>query len=249
MIFKKIIFALLCVQAVLCSCSNNNDAAPKQNELELLSSFSINISEPSGLVINANETAFYTVSDNTNKIYKLSMSGTILKTFDFVGNDLEGVSLFTENKLLIAEERNKTIIEFNINTEDFTIHNMEYDNNDANSGLEGVTYNANNGSVYILNEKDPGILMKLNTNFTIESTYDLDFANDYSGIFYDEILNVLWIVSDQSKTLNKCNLNGNLIKEYPIQITKAEGVVVTNDKIYIVSDSTEKLYTFNKPEN
>lgn len=249
MVFKKKLLALLCVHVFLFSCSNSNNIAPVQNELELLNTFSILVSEPSGLAINTDNSALYTVSDNSNKIYKLSMSGAILKTFSFVGNDLEGVSQFTDGKLLIAEERNKSIIEFEISSENFITHNIEYNNKEANSGIEGVTYNSNTSSIYILNEKDPGILMKLNSNFTIESTNELTFANDYSGIFYDKELNVLWIVSDKSKTLNKCKLNGELLKEYAIPVTKAEGVVVANNKIYIVSDSTEKLYTFKKPEN
>ena len=248
--FYRIFFAtLICVQTLLLSCSNDNRPTPNQTGLELVNSLNISVSEPSGLAISYNKDALYTVSDNNSKIYKLSFLGSILKTFDFVGDDLEGVSQFGQNKLLLAEERDKTIIEFDINTEQFIAHEIDYDNNEANSGLEGVAYKASTNSVFILNEKDPGLLMKLNANFIIESTYELDFASDYSGIFYDDILDVLWIVSDQSKTLNKCKLNGILIKEYPIEVTKAEGVVVTNNKIYIVSDSTNKLYTFNKPEN
>ena len=247
--YRKIFVALLCVQSILLSCSNSNSLEPNQSDLELVSDVGINISEPSGLAINSNNSALYTVSDNTNKVYKLNLLGSILETYDFIGNDLEGISYITDSKLLLAEERNKTIVELETNTGNIVTHEIDYENSDANSGIEGVTYNSSNSSIYILNEKDPGLLMKLNSNFSIESTYELDFASDYSGIYYDNILKVLWIVSDQSKTLNKCKLNGELIKEYSIPVTKAEGVVVTNNKIYIVSDSENKLYTFNKPEN
>jgi uncharacterized protein YjiK len=244
-IYSKITVALLSASAILFSCSNSNSIEPAQPDLELLSVVSINVSEPSGLCINNDGNALYTVSDSSNKVYKLSMSGTILTTFDFVGDDLEGVSKYENNKLLIAEERNKSIIEFEIDTENYITHEIEYDNNEANSGIEGVTYNPNNNTIYILNEKNPGILMKLNSFFSIQETYELNFANDYSGIFYDETLNTLWIVSDQNKTLNKCNLNGELLKEYSIPAQKAEGVVVTTNKIYIVSDSENKLLTFH----
>ena len=79
------------------------------------------------------------------------------------------------------------------------------------------------------------------------ATYDLDFADDYSGIFYENSSNLLWILSDQDKTVNKCTLKGKLIESYKIDIKQAEGIVVTNNYIYIVSDAEEKLYSYKKP--
>ena len=187
------------------------------------------------------------MSDNTNKIYKLSTSGNTLQTFNYIGNDLEGVSSFTENKLLLAEERTKEIVEYDMSTGSYQKHKIEYDNNDENSGIEGVAFNANDNSIFMLNEKDPGLLIRLRSNYTILSMYELNFASDYSGIFYESSSNNLWIVSDQNKTINKCNLVGELIESYPISVTKAEGITVTNDKIYIVSDLDSKLYIFKKP--
>jgi len=126
-------------------------------------------------------------------------------------------------------------------------HKIDYENTDSNSGLEGITYNFNDNTIFILNEKDPGLLIKLKSDFTILSKVKLDFASDYSGIFYESATNNLWIVSDQSKTINKCNLLGKLIESYPISVIKAEGIAVSNDKIYIVSDAEAKLYIFKKP--
>lgn len=243
-----ILVALFGVMAIVLSCSKSEGTYTNNKaELELVNSFSINVSEPSGLAINVNGTELFTVSDNTNNIYKLSVTGAILKEFQFAGNDLEGISTYTNGKLLISEERTKEIIEFDINTENFTKHFIDYKNKEENSGIEGVCYNSNNKTIYILNEKNPGLLIQLDTSFSIISSVELKFASDYSGIFYDASLNVLWIVSDQSKTLNKCKLNGDLIKEYQLKVTKAEGVAVTNNKIYVVSDSENKLFIYNKP--
>ena len=229
------------------ACNKSDSVVKTSNTLELISSYKINVSEPSGLAISTNGTELFTVSDNTNNIYKLSVTGDILKEFQFTGNDLEGISTYTAGKLLISEERTKQIIEFDINTQNFTTQTIDYKNQDANSGIEGICYNPNTKAIYILNEKNPGLLIELDTSFSIVSTVELKFASDYSGIFYDVSLNVLWIVSDQSKTLNKCKLNGDLIKEYQLKLSKAEGVAVTSNKIYIVSDSENKLYVFNKP--
>ena len=244
---KNTIILIIGALALTGSCSNQNETQLNEDALELMNTYSINVLEPSGLAINSDGTILYTVSDKTNKIYKLSTTGTILQTFNYVGNDLEGVSTFSNNKLLVVEERTKEVVEYDMGTGDFNKHTIDYENTAANSGLEGITYNDNDDTIYILNEKDPGLLMNLRSNYTILSKVKLDFASDYSGIFYESATDILWIVSDQSKTINKCTLSGKLIKSYPINVIKAEGIAVSNDKIYVVSDAQAKLYIFKKP--
>lgn len=218
------------------------------SQLELLNTYAIDVPEPSGLAINSSGNILYTVSDHTNKVYKLTTSGLVLQVLDFTGNDLEGICNYTNGKLLIAEERTKNIIELTSATGTYSTHNMNYDNDEVNAGIEGITYNPATQNSYFLNEKNPDKLFKLNTSFTIISSYDLDFANDYSGIFYDAIDNLLWIISDESQSINKCTLEGELIASYIINVQKPEGIAIANDKIYVVSDSQERLYIFQKPD-
>lgn len=217
------------------------------SQLKLLNTFAIDVPEPSGLAINSSGNILYTVSDHTNKVYKLSTSGLVLQTFSFTGNDLEGVCNYTNGKLLVAEERTKNIIELTMATGTFSTHPMEYENKEVNAGIEGITYNPTTQNIYFLNEKNPDKLYKLNTSFNIIENFDLDFANDYSGLFYDATDDLLWIVSDESQSINKCTLEGKLIEAYIINVQKPEGIAIANNKIYIVSDSQEKLYTFQKP--
>lgn len=226
---------------------NNNDIISNNDTLELEASYKIDVLEPSGLAINSSSTVLYTVSDNTAQVYKLSITGNVIQTFNYKGNDLEGVSTFTDNKLLLAEERTKEIVVLNMVTDEFLKHAINYENKDANSGIEGVSYDANSNTIFSLNEKNPGLLIRLRADFSVIATYELGFANDYSGIFYESSSNNLWIVSDQSKTINKCSLTGKVIKSYSINTTQAEGIAVTNNKIYIISDAEAKLYVFKKP--
>ncbi|MFK5878583.1 MAG: SdiA-regulated domain-containing protein [Flavobacteriaceae bacterium] len=245
LLLKKTLIILLGI--IITSCSDTNDT-PSNNALELIASYDVNVLEPSGLAVNSNGTVLYTVSDNTAKVYKLSLTGNVLQTFSYEGEDLEGVSSYTNNKLLLAEERSKEIVEFNMITNTVIKHRINYQNNSENSGIEGVAFNQNDQTIFILNEKDPGKLIRLRNDFSVIAEYNLSFAADYSGIFYDVDSNLLWIVSDQNSTLNKCTLMGELIEKYSFNITQAEGVVITNNKIYIISDALERLYVFNKPE-
>ena len=248
LLLKKYLSFILLGWFFITSCSDNNGDIPK-DLLELESSYKIDVLEPSGLAINSAGNALYTVSDNTAQVYKLSTTGNVIQTFNYVGNDLEGVSTFTGNKLLLAEERTKEIVEFDMSAGSSLKHKINYENSSDNSGIEGVTYNSVDGTIFILNEKDPGKLIRLRADFTVIAEYDLNFAIDYSGIFYESLTNNLWIVSDQNKTINKCTLTGELIKKYSISVTQAEGIAIANNKIYVVSDAEAKLYVFKKPTN
>jgi uncharacterized protein YjiK len=230
------------------SCSDTNNNVPSSNNnLELEASYDIAVLEPSGLAVDSSGNILYVVSDNSAQVYKLSTTGNVLQTYGYEGNDLEGVSTFTENKLLLTEERTKELVVFDIITGEFSMHAINYNNNAANSGIEGVTYDANSNTIFILNEKNPGLLIRLRSDFSVIAQYELDFANDYSGIYYESLSNNLWIVSDQSKTINKCTLTGEVIESYSINIEQAEGIAIANNKIYVVSDVEEKLYVFHKP--
>ena len=214
-LLKKYLFVVLLGLLSTISCSDNNEdiGGGAKDDLELLSTFDVAIAEPSGLAINSTGTALYTVSDNTAKVYKLSTKGEVIKTFGYTGDDLEGVSTFKGVKLLLAEERTKELVEFDMGSGTFLKHKIRYDNKDSNSGIEGVAYAENLNAIFILNEKNPGKLIRLRSDFTVLAEYDLNFAKDYSGVFYDNSSKDLWIVSDQSKTINKCTIKGDVIEE------------------------------------
>jgi len=215
--------------------------------LTLIDSYDVGVTEPSGLGISEAGDFLYTVSDDTNQIYKLSLIGEVVETYAYTGDDLEGVSAYTTDKLLIAEEALKQIIEFDIVTGASTAHDIAYSNNAENGGIEGVAYDPIGDAIYILNEKDPGLLLELASDFSVTSELALNLAADYSGIYYDTTDDNLWIVSDQSNTLNHCTVGGVLLGRHPLDISKTEGVVVTSDKIYMISDSEAKLYVYEKP--
>jgi len=233
-LLKKYLFIVLLGLLSTISCSDNNEdiGGGAKDDLELLSTFDVAIAEPSGLAINSTGTTLYTVSDNTAKVYKLSTKGEVIKTFGYTGDDLEGVSTFKGVKLLLAEERTKELVEFDMGSGTFLKHKIRYDNKDSNSGIEGVAYAENLNAIFI----------------TVLAEYDLNFAKDYSGVFYDNSSKDLWIVSDQSKTINKCTIKGDVIKSYSINITQAEGIAISNNKIYVISDAEAKLYIYKLPQ-
>ncbi|MBT3207830.1 MAG: hypothetical protein HN704_03925 [Bacteroidetes bacterium] len=220
----------------------------KNDELQTLSpinSISIEVPEPSGMCFNNFLDCFYIVGDSTKSVYRLNLLGQLIAEYQDVGNDLEGISFNPDNSsFLIAEEKNRAIIEIDILGNVLSTNNVSGMNLD-NKGLEGITYNTNNQHIYLLNEEDPGQLIELDTNFVTLNTYDLDFAADYSGICYNNIEDNFWVVSEESKLIVKCDLFGNSIQKYKINEEKTEGIVFVNNTIYLVSDSESKIYIYS----
>ncbi|MCO6446535.1 MAG: SdiA-regulated domain-containing protein, partial [Ignavibacterium album] len=73
------------------------------------------------------------------------------------------------------------------------------------------------------------------------------YTLDISDIYYDEICNCIWIISDESKRILKLSTTGELLKQWEIPFTKGEGITIVNEKIYVVNDSNSKMYVFQKP--
>ena len=211
--------------------------------------YALDIDELSGLAI-ANSNILYTVSDNTNKIYKISSSGRILSSFSIIGEDLEGIAVNPiDNTIYVVEERKREIRQFdNLGNHIRTI-NVSIENNNINSGLEGICINPINNHIFVLNEKSPGQLIELNSSGTEIKSTNLDFASDYSGICINPNGEELWIISDESRKIYKCDTNGNLIKDFSVDIAKIEGISIdfNKKKIYIVSDLYKKLYQIDIP--
>ena len=243
---SNFIISVVLLFMIFISCSkdikdSHVDNPVKETELVLP------ISEPSGLSFSIDGKSLLTVSDQTGKIYRISFEGVLLETLQYNGTDPEGITVNANTEeILIAEERSRNIISTGMQGNTIKKYHLDIEENEVNSGLEGITYNSGNNHIYLLNEKKPGLLLELDEKYTLIKKTKLDFASDYSGIFYDIREDVLWIVSDQSKTINKCKTNGTLIKSYRLTERKAEGIVVNSEKkiIYVVFDKSNKLKIF-----
>ncbi len=97
---------------------------------------------------------------------------------------------------------------------------------------------------YIVNEANPELLILWNEKDGIISEESLGFAIDYSGIYVETEQSHLWFVSDQSKSLYKCDYTAQVIEEYQLSILKFEGVVVEGSIVYLINDATAELYKY-----
>ena len=202
--------------------------------LELISRHTIRdpalgLNEPSGLSLNADGTALYTVSDDTKAIYCMDLEGRVLNSESlFVSvSDLEGLALSSDGQQLFAvQEDSNTVIRVDLASRRELQHRplaemanyasvaMHFPAGPDNKGLEGITVNSINQHVFVVKEGRPGLLIELDAECsTILSSRLLTTANgfshpklgprrlDFSGLSYDSQRDTLWIASDQGQCL------------------------------------------------
>jgi uncharacterized protein YjiK len=236
------IIHLLIITGILFGCS------AKQNDkdgIKFIKSYNLSVPEPSGLVLTFDEKGFWTVSDENSTVYRLDDYGKVVKMFKVDGEDIEGITVVDEQTLAIVLERSREVVILDTSGNELRRNKLDLDG-ELNMGLEGITFNPNDSSFYVVNEMKPGLLIKLDFELNEVSRDTLDFAKDYSGICYDNINNVLWIVSDESKLIAKTDLSGNKIEKHKIDVIQAEGICIdkAGNRIYIVSDKKEALYVY-----
>lgn len=241
LIYSGILFFALLIN--FCSSESENKSLKR---ISFSLAVEIPVAEPSGIAISFNEKSFWVVSDENSMVYQLDGRGKILKSFRVNGEDLEGISVIDEKTIAVVLERTREVVIIDTSGNEMRRASINLEG-ELNSGLEGITFDSSAKKFYILNEKNPSLLLTLDENLNEIERSTLNFSKDVSGIFFDASDNILWILSDESQSINQTDLQGNSIQEYKIKITQPEGIALNKNRsrIYIVSDKTGKLYVFN----
>ena len=243
---------LLCVFLLILSfaCKRNdpngdNHSREEVVALKQLAVYSTAVPEPSGLAYNSKKSCLLTVSDGNSTVYEIDFTGKILNSMLIQSSDLEGIALtFNCDTFFVVEETNQKVAKYLYNGTKIASFSVNVATNPKNA-LEGITIDEN-GHVFVLNEKAPCLLMEF-VGQTETYRKEMNYSSDCSDIFYEPSTRAIWMVSDESKTVMKLSRSGELLERYSIPFVKGEGIVVVDNKIYIVNDSDSKLYVFEKP--
>lgn len=242
--YLSLILALL----LLYGCSSDESGFPSDGTLQPISEISLSsiLSEPSGIVHNSKNNSLFVVSDTSNKIFELSLSGNLIRSMTIDARDLEGITLsLSKDTIFVVEESENKISSFTLSGVKIKSFTKNVAINPGN-GLEGIAFD-NAGYLYVVNEKNPRLLIKI-LNENEASRKEIITASDLSDICYDPILDCFWLISDESKKILKLSKDGILQSEWNIPFDKGEGITFDQDKMYIVSDGNSKMYVFNKPK-
>jgi uncharacterized protein YjiK len=225
--------------------SSDNPVAPMVQSLQLISTHSMDITEPSGLAYSSKTRQLYMVSDNRSAIFVIDTTGRVLSSIPVTGQDFEGITLSANaDTFFVAEEtlsqitsylpNGSKIASFPINVRTETKH-----------GPEGVT-TYNSGHLLVINEKVPMMLLEYAGTTEVRRA-TLSYTTDISDICYDAASDAFWIVSDESQMVIKISRSGALLGQWSTTVNQGEGIAFIGNKMYIVSDTDAKLYVFQKP--
>ena len=236
------VYFLIPLLAVCCNPARSGSGA----ELEFIRVVGTEIPDLSGIALSPMGSSFFVVSDSKSKVYEIAANGIIIRESEGLNADLEGITFDQDGNILVVDEVNYKVIKLDASLEVIDSFSIDYDNGIPNSGLEGISCDVSTGTCYLLNEKQPGELFVCNSRFEIEKKIRLDFAKDFSGVFYDPVCECLWITSDENKKLFQCSTEGKVMDELPLDVAKAEGAVVNSKTgaVHVVCDRTGKLYTY-----
>ena len=232
------------------SCSRNSPEVVNNNptikSLTPLAVYNLDIPEPSGVAYNSKNNSFMVVSDARQDIFIIDSVGTVKGTIPTSSSDLEGITLSqTCDTIYVVEETKKLVASYSAAGIFLNSFSVNVATNPAHA-LEGITRNNTNGHLIVLNEKLPCMILEYNDSSEVQRK-EINYSIDISDIYFEEEVNIYWLVSHESRKIMKLDSAFNLLSEWTVPIVQAEGITIVNGRIYVVSDSESKLYVFQKP--
>jgi len=220
----------------------------------------------SGVTYNSERNSLFLITNNPTELIETDKAGTVISKYKLEGfKDTEGLCFMPSGELVILEERVQTLSIFNLPKRDEAIHKKDalklievsvYDQD--NKEFEGVSYSPEHKSFYLVKEKNPPSLLRLeydHSSFSIKNVSDFQtpYLEDFSDIYCKS--DGLLILSDESALLSETSFSGEMQSFLELdqgfngldsKIPQAEGVCLDdNGKLYIVSEPN-LLYIYSK---
>ena len=237
--------------------------ANRLEPLTLIESHPLDVSDPSGLAVDHTGRYFWTISDDPGgSIYKIDLQGRIVDELEVGGDDMEGITQHPRNRsLFVVEERLRQIVQFDTLGNEIARYQVDVDVRNENDGLEGISIDPGTNHIFVVNEKNPRVLLELDVlrgfdRQEIRRTYMNQGAPedargfDLSGLFYDETDAVLWLVSDEARAVFVLDRNGHPLAAFDAGQPDLEGIALirSKDRVYLVSDELQTLFVYEYPQ-
>lgn len=217
----------------------------------------------------------YVITNDPPMVHNTDRYGTCLREIPLIGfHDTEGIVWLGDNRFAIIEERNYTLNIVVIDESTSSLERSEVTDSfqldmqtRKNKGLEGIAFDAVNRSLYLVNEKRPRQLIKVDGMFHQDGRLSISYMpdlvpfkwilKDLSGLHFDDHSRHLLFVSDESKRVSEVSLDGRVISYLDLgrgfaglkaDVAQAEGITMDDaGNIYVVSEPN-LFYRFSVKE-
>ena len=239
--------------------------------------------EPSGVALASDGDLLWVVCDETRALFGLSLEGRLERSIRIAEKGLEGITLAPGGQsALVVEEKDNEVLEIELRSgkelrrqrleaiEGFEAIAEHFRSDGRNKGLEGISINAATGSIVVMKERDPGLLIEISSDLSrILGVQALDHhsgfvvagqpsqAIDFSDLCYDISRDQFWILSDQARRLFLYDWRSHRVvhsaplayghKGHYREVSKPEGIAIDPERrrLYVVSDDEARLYVFD----
>jgi len=207
--------------------------------LDVVDRHRLSIDEPSDLALV--DGALYVVSDQHSRIYEISRKGRLEDSLDIEGADLEALAFDdAHGKFIVGDESSGKI--WRIDRDGSRGDPIELDSaEDGNSGIEGLAFD-DRGHLFVAKEKDPARIYELDDDGEMIDDTKIEFASDLSALAWNRADGHLYALSDEEHALYKLDHDLEVDTAWRLPIDHPEGLAFDGDRIFVVSDSEERLY-------
>jgi uncharacterized protein YjiK len=233
----------------------------------------------SGITFNHDTNSLFLITNGPEEIIELSCNGICIRKIPLKGfRDTEGIVYIGQQSFGIIEERGAVISLIHIDKATSFIEKRAVKNQlcfdvgqKKNKGFEGIAYNPAEDAIYVVTEKSPMVLYKINglseksgTSFAISIKKQEKIKiselhmEDLSGLHFDTASNNLIFLSDRSRLIAEVTLQGKVIGFKELEkgfsglqadVKQAEGITIDkNRNIYVVSEPN-LFYAFQKTDS
>jgi uncharacterized protein YjiK len=245
-----IILMFPCLLSALTKGTDQYEGRRQGKALVLLSEVTLPFAEPSGIAWSEALQCMWVVGGDDQHIYKLDTNGSVIQQLPFAGTDLEGIAFDEmDSTLWVVDEARKEIVHLDLLGSVLMRKTLFYPSGKKNKGPEGITIGPEH-LIYIVNEREPSVVMQLDRRYKVKKSIQLNFALDYSDISYDKSSNTFLIISDKSQAFYVWIEKQGVLCEYRLPNKKNEGIAYDRKRnvYYIVNDETAKLYRYGTQE-
>lgn len=221
--------------------SDDSKADGSSKRLRQLDRSRLEVDEPSDLTIVGGK--LYTVSDRHSKIYEIQPDGDVKDEINVDGSDLEALAWDGGREQFVIAGENSANIWY-VDQDGERDDSVELDDADeANSGIEGLAV-GRRGHLFVAKEKDPARIFELDREGNEVDRKKIEFADDLSALAWNPEDGRLYALSDQDHALYRLDADFGLDTAWRLPVDHPEGIAFDGDLLYVVSDSEQRIYTF-----
>jgi uncharacterized protein YjiK len=225
------------------------------------------LSDASGLTFHAPTGTLFSVLNDEPTIIQLSPQGELLRKIRVEGvSDMEGITHVSNNQFLVVEESKNRLILIEIGEADTIDVNDQPKltlgfENVPNKSFEGISWDAKNERILIVNEKKPKRLVEIRGLLKSAEDAGAEIAisdvwrdkpgfmrafRDLASLTYHEDSGHLLLLSEESKLIKEFDNHGEALSAMLLwkgfhglesTVPQAEGIAIGSDRaIYIISE-------------